>query len=361
MSPVQRTSIYIALVFLLSSMTALAARPETDNESCLACHGDSSIEGKNHRKPFIEPTQFESTTHASVGCKSCHASVDENHPDDGKKVTKATCRECHEQTWDEYSKSVHAGNAECADCHNPHAVKGPVSVSGRDINKQCEKCHETKLTLDTHSKWLPQAQLHVQALPCTACHTASKDYVITLFVEKRAKDSSNDFVEITHEDLATWNPDGNKTSELIDTNGDKHVSLDELRKFNRSTKERGMRLWGMLMPETMTHSYQILRNRWDCSFCHASGPDARQTSYIALPQASRKYERLEVQKGAILELLLGAPEFYMVGSTRSLPLSILGLLIVTGGAAFPLIHGSLRFLTRRRRSEHSSHSGKDTQ
>ena len=39
-----------------------------------------------------------------------------------------------------------------------------------------------------------------------------------------------------------------------------------------------------MMPEVVTHNYQILNNRWDCTFCHASGPNAQQNSYLAFPE-----------------------------------------------------------------------------
>ena len=34
----------------------------------------------------------------------------------------------------------------------------------------------------------------------------------------------------------------------------------------------------------MTHDFRTLENRWDCSFCHASGPGAMQTSFVSLAQ-----------------------------------------------------------------------------
>lgn len=346
-----RTCTFALVLLLIGTDSAQAAT----NEECLACHGSSQMSGKNGSL-YIDPVQFADTTHASVGCSACHTSVDPVHSEGKKPVSKANCKDCHEETWNEYNRSVHANNATCSDCHNPHAVRGPLSVSGTYINNQCAKCHERQQTVETHARWLPQSSLHMDAMPCIACHTGSKDYVITLFIEKKKPGSSTDeYIEASAEDLAKFVPAGKQVRELVDTNNDGKISLDELRRFNHGAKDKGMRLWGMLMPETMTHSYQILRNRWDCTFCHATGPDARQTSYVAFPQVSKKYERMEVQKGAILDLVFGTPDFYMVGSTRSRPLSILGLLIVVGGAAFPLSHGTFRFLTRhnrRRKKEH---------
>lgn len=113
-----------------------------------------------------------------------------------------------------------------------------------------------------------------------------------------------------------------------------------------------MRLWGMMTPEVVTHSYQILDNRWDCSFCHAAGPKTMQTSYVAFPDQNGTYSRLGVEKGAVLDLLYGTPDFYMMGSTRSTPLNIIGALILAGGLMVPIGHGTFRFLTRKNRKEH---------
>ena len=112
-----------------------------------------------------------------------------------------------------------------------------------------------------------------------------------------------------------------------------------------------MRLWGMMTPEVVTHSYQILNNRWDCSFCHASGSKAMQKSFISFPEKNGGYTRVAVEKGAILDILYGTPDFYMLGTTRSTPLNIIGGLIIAAGLSFPVGHGFFRFLTRKKRKE----------
>ena len=106
-----------------------------------------------------------------------------------------------------------------------------------------------------------------------------------------------------------------------------------------------------MMPEVVTHNYQILNNRWDCTFCHASGPNVQQISYLAFPEQDGTYSRMIVEKGAILDILYGTPDFYMTGFTRSTILSIIGGLIVASGLMVPIVHGTLRFLTRNRRKE----------
>lgn len=340
------TTLCLATVLSLAGPGALL---EAQAGGCLRCHGDRSIAGTKKGYLFVDPAKFARTTHALIGCRSCHDRVSRNHPGDGIRPSRAACGECHATIQEEYALSLHGSKAACPDCHNPHAAKALTVVSGLDINLQCAKCHDHGTTVATHGRWLPQADLHIAALPCITCHTASRNYVIVLYIERRGG-RNRDFQPATFGELSRLSGESGIQS-LIDTNSDGFVSIAELRAFNRSAKSKGVRLWGMMMPEAVTHRYEIQGNRWDCSFCHASGPKAMQTSYVAFPDGSGRYARLAVEKGAILDLLYGTPDFYMMGSTRSTPLSILGGVIVLGGIMVPIGHGTLRFLTRKRRKE----------
>jgi predicted CXXCH cytochrome family protein len=318
----------------------------------MRCHGQPEIKSRAGIKVYIDPARFATTTHAIVGCTSCHDRVSKGHPDDRYIPPRAACGDCHKPVYDEYAKSLHASKAGCTGCHNPHEVRLPLVVSGDDINRKCARCHDTRKTIQSHSTWLPQADLHIDSMPCITCHTASKDYVIIMSIESRQSGSRDDFKITTYNELATL-AKTDDVSKVIDLNNDKLISLTELRDFNRELRGRNMRLWGMMVPETVTHSYQILDNRWDCTFCHASGPKAAQKSFIAFPEKNGGYTRLAVEKGAILDILYGTPDFYMLGTTRSTPLNIIGALIVAAGLSFPLCHGFFRFLTRKNRKENN--------
>jgi len=344
-----RTIRMFLVLCILSTMPVLAASPE--NNACMGCHGQRDALGAGKDRVFIDPVKFAATTHAIIGCSSCHDRVSRGHPDDGYAPARASCGDCHSPIYDEYSKSLHGSKAGCSDCHNPHEVRLPAFMSGDEINGKCARCHDTRKTIQSHSRWLPQADLHIDSLPCITCHTGSKDYVITLSIESRKPGSADAFKISTYEELTklTNQKDINR---VIDANGDNLVSLQELREFNHKLRGKNMRLWGMMTPEVVTHSYQILENRWDCSFCHASGPKAMQKSFIAFPEQKGGYIRVPVEKGAILDILYGTPDFYMLGSTRSTALNIVGALIVAAGLSLPVFHGFFRFLTRKSRKEH---------
>jgi hypothetical protein len=343
--------LYLALLMMVFVSGTAAAGAQ--NDLCLSCHGTKGIIKEGGERLYIEPEQFSATTHALIGCISCHDSVTPRHPKDGSKPAKARCKECHAPIQAEYAKSLHGSKALCNDCHNPHEVKPPLAVSGDYLNSKCARCHDMSKTVKSHDKWLPQADLHIEALPCITCHTGSQNYVITMTIENRKQGPPRgDFKPATFEELSALKPVNGDISRLIDKDGDGFISLKELRRFNHEARSTGMRLWGMMMPEVVTHSYQILDNRWDCSFCHASGPKAMQTSYVAFPAKNGSVTRVAVEKGAILDILYGTPDFYMLGSTRSTALNIIGALIIVGGMMMPVCHGTFRFLTRKNRKEH---------
>lgn len=343
-----RTVLLLLTVFMLSATAGSAAPP--DNEQCMRCHSRSTITSKAGSNVYIDPVRFAATTHAIVGCTTCHDRVSPGHPHDGYAPAKAVCGDCHAPVSKEYSQSLHGPKAGCTGCHDPHEVRLPMFLSGEDLNSKCAKCHDTRKTIQSHTKWLPQADLHIDSLPCITCHTGSKDYVITMSIQSRKPGSGSDFKNATYEELAALTT-GTEISRVIDQNGDNLVSLQELRDFNHRLRGMNMRLWGMMTPEVVTHTYQILDNRWDCTFCHASGPRAMQKSFIAFPEKNGGYARVVVEKGAILDILYGTPDFYMLGTTRSTALNIIGGLIVAAGLAVPIGHGFIRFLTRRNRKE----------
>lgn len=330
------------LLLAVMASTTLAA----DNGDCLGCHSDTSTVGDSFQ---INQVSFDTTAHAGIGCQECHASVTDKHPDDGATPSKANCQDCHDDVSNEYARSEHHGNATCNDCHNPHTARGATAVSGADMNRQCEGCHGTLDMELKHAEWLPQADLHIANLPCISCHSASQDNVITMYIIKRSDSLLSGKQELaTFEDLKKQAA-GKSVESLIDRNEDNYISLAELRMFNLDSEHKTLRLQGMITPEKVTHDFRTLDNRWDCSFCHATGPDARQTSFVSLAQEDGSYRRIAAEKGAVLDALYGTPDFYMVGVTRSKMLDYLGMVIIAGGMVMPIGHGTLRFLTRKNR------------
>lgn len=343
----------VALILVVACPGGTLMAYEWDDEDCQDCHTDDSIAEEGGGYLYVDPARYERTSHADVGCTSCHESVSEDHPDDGVRPSRAGCGECHDDVEAEYAESTHADNASCTDCHNPHEVQPVVRVSGTDMNRACLDCHEEEEVVAVHGVWLPQTTLHIRSMPCVACHTGSEDYVITFYIEALEERAGRSPIVTlaTYKELMTMAGIKDSVTSVIDLDSDGQISGDELRLFYREGRAKGLHLWGMMTPEEATHDYTTLDNRWDCSFCHASGPGAIQKSFVALPGPLDDYTRIPVESGAVLDALYGTADFYMIGATRSKILSLLGIAIILGGLAVPLVHGTLRLLTMRNRRE----------
>nr|WP_320049748.1 cytochrome c3 family protein [uncultured Desulfuromonas sp.] len=319
-----------------------------ETEDCLGCHTEADEVGESYA---IDGGLFAKTAHAEEGCTACHE-VGEEHPDDGVEAQLiATCADCHDEITQTYTSSVHAGNAECRDCHNAHQALAPVSLSGVQMNESCQDCHGSAEVEGSHARWLPQADVHIRSVPCVSCHSSSEKFVITLYVTQRQGNRAYADYELLDYQQLSDRVEGAPVSALLDTDQSGEVSLDELSSFYKAEERSGLRLWAMMTPETVEHNFTTMDNRWDCTYCHAAGPEAMQNSYVAFPTEDGSYQRIPMQKGATLDALFGTPDFYMVGSTRSKVLNIIGLLILLGGLAMPIGHGTMRFLTRKNRQK----------
>ena len=316
------------------------------NDTCIACHqNEAQVGSKNH----INPINFGHTTHANFGCTTCHDTITSSHPDGTSVARTTSCGDCHGDIITQYSASIHGSKAACNGCHNPHKVYSPSEIAATEMNKQCAGCHSDIKITASHAQWLPQAGLHLGAIACVTCHSKAENYVITIYIARRdnAGPESKPTL-VAYEDLLK-DSKGDNIQFLIDKNRDNYISLDELRKFNRDPSNKNMYLKAMLTPVKPTHSFQTFDNRWDCSFCHASGPEIMQTSYLSFPEQNGTYRQVAVEKGAAMDALSAIPNFYLMGSTRNGILNQFGLLIIVGGMVMPVGHGFLRFLTRKNR------------
>ncbi|WP_246037850.1 cytochrome c3 family protein [Geomonas terrae] len=353
-----RIPLFLMALLILASAAVCRAEgfsfggTEGKSGTCLSCHANpAAVSGKM----LIDPTRYTRTTHAKIGCPSCHDSVPAAHPQGGVPA-RAECAECHSEIAQQYGSSIHAGKTRCAGCHNPHKVKSPAEISGQEINTMCSSCHDVLKMTATHGQWLPQADLHIRMLPCITCHTGAKSYYISMYIVKGQNGSRFGKQEMASYDELKSLAGGVEIVALVDKNHDNYISIQELRNFNNDPAHKNLHLQGMMTPETVTHNFEILDNRRNCSFCHTSGSTVMQTSYLTFPGRDGTYQRVAVEKGAIFDALYGTPDFYLMGSTKNQNLNRIGLAIICGGLIMPVGHGFLRFLTRKNREkkEHES-------
>ncbi|MCD6429887.1 MAG: cytochrome C [Deltaproteobacteria bacterium] len=344
--PSTKKSRFLQLCIIVMLFAVPVSGYSMDDDDCLGCHGDEDSVAANL---FIDQVSYGITDHAELGCTGCHEGVSDEHPDDGLIPSLVGCVDCHEDIMEEYQAGTHSDNAECGDCHNPHKAFGFADVCCADMNDQCAGCHDAEDVYKAHNEWLPQTKLHLAMLPCISCHTDSECQMVVWYIVKNtnvARLADVEFVEYNElEKLAM----GKNVQSLVDLDGDDFISLAEMKVFNKNPKYKSFRLQGRLSSECASHTLTTFDNRWDCCFCHCSGPESMKKSVVALPTEIGTFKRIEVEEGAVLSILNNSPDFYLIGATRSFLLNIIGLLIICGGLALPFGHGFLRFLTRKNR------------
>ncbi|MCD6526484.1 MAG: cytochrome C [Desulfuromonas sp.] len=321
-----------------------------ETEDCLACHTEAEDVGEENA---INGQLFAVTAHAEEGCTACHEVGDE-HPDDGQETgMAATCADCHDGIDSQYSASAHSANASCTECHDVHQALPTAKVSGLQMNAVCSVCHDSADVEESHSAWLPEADLHLRSAACVTCHSSAEKFAVSMYVSQReGNDRYADFVQLDYQQLKQFA--GDKSVEtLIDADQNGEVSMDEMSAFYSNNERSGLRLWAMMTPDAVGHDFKAMENRADCTYCHSVDPEVMDNSFISLPQQDGTYKLIQMEKGSTLHPLFGTPDFYMVGASRNKIMNILGLLILLGGMALPVGHGTMRLLTRKnRRKEH---------
>jgi hypothetical protein len=194
-----------------------------DNENCLKCHGEKmyvltdTLLGAEKKQSMcidnrINRNEFYNSVHWSFACLDCHSDEYNTFPHALSLRFEEywTCLDCHgyddnfaqyqfEKIDEEYMKSVHYtatdGNFSCWECHDPHTYKlltrntENVSEVILESNNMCLKCHgnEEKFALlstrelgDVIPKhdWLPNQNLHFQAVRCIECHSEINDSLL---------------------------------------------------------------------------------------------------------------------------------------------------------------------------------------
>ena len=163
-----------------SNGTALSA---SDNDPCLACHGE---QGEDERL-YVDPAQHAASRHGKLACVSCHPGFNAGvHPEEvtqgWRRETKLdVCGDCHAQEMFMYEGSFHGAltladvNDEaplCADCHEAHNILSPESPEfRRSITELCTQCHDDREDsyLDSyHGKAFSLGK--GDAAVCTDCH-----------------------------------------------------------------------------------------------------------------------------------------------------------------------------------------------
>jgi formate dehydrogenase gamma subunit len=162
----------VKLLFLglLAGLGSAAARAQSPDETCLACHGTPDIQTMA-TKPgsfFVDPARHKASVHGPLGCTTCHTTLREYpHP---KRIPKVDCATCHAAPPADVPKSAHAalGRLACASCHgDPHTVQRAAGT----VPQQCAACHAGAVR-DYRSSVHLEALNHgdAEGATCQSCH-----------------------------------------------------------------------------------------------------------------------------------------------------------------------------------------------
>lgn len=172
-----------------------------DNDTCLACHSDTSLVSSAGRKLGVDGPKFDASIHGNLGlaCVDCHTDLrttaDFPH---AETLARVDCTTCHDTTVAAYNLSIHAGArradaasvaATCVDCHSSHEIlsaKDPASMTyALNLPATCSRCHGDPAIISQghiaignvadmykdsiHGRAISRSGLLVAA-NCTSCH-----------------------------------------------------------------------------------------------------------------------------------------------------------------------------------------------
>jgi uncharacterized protein YbaR (Trm112 family) len=361
----------------------------------------------------IPARNFAASVHASSGCEACHSDLEAGHDKAGKPIASRrafalaqmeTCRDCHKKTMKQYDDSVHAALVRtgsdkaplCTDCHNPHATRSSKdqgsgqaqalpcqkchggiaqafaeSVHGKSGDEAlvCKDCHRThdiraagfgdqmttqclschKDAASTHATWLPNAQRHLEAISCPACHSPGTTRRVNLRLYEGGAPQQGGKLGV---------PTFIRLTDAAGANGglDARALWSLLQEFNRDGTPARTVLRGRLEVQTGVQAHQLAAKALalrDCDTCHRDGAASFQSVAVSMVGPDGRPLRREATKGVLtsIESVGAIGGFYTIGSSRIKLLDALLLLSLAAGICLPGAHLAMKLYFRRRQRE----------
>jgi hypothetical protein len=366
----------------------------------------------------IAPKRFADSAHLSSGCEGCHAEIDLNDHGKDKKIIASkreharsmmeTCRDCHKKTVKLYEDSVHSalvqtGSAKapiCSDCHNPHetplskqgnghadplqchqchkkiavALKESVHSRSEDEALVCKDCHRThnvkaashgdhlrtqclschKDSAGSHKAWLPNAERHLEAISCAACHSPG--------TKRRVNLRLYDVASQTQVAEKVGVPQFKKLAHAADDKGtglDARALWSMLQDFNNDGSESRTVLRGRLEVQTGVEAHRLGAKAQavkECDTCHREGAESFQSVTVTMAGPDGRPLRHDASKGVLssIESIGSVGGFYAIGSTRIKLLDTLLLMALGAGIFFPMAHFTVKWLSKRARARQAA-------
>jgi hypothetical protein len=229
----------------------------------------------------------------------------------------------------------------CAGCHNAHNVH--PGMASRSPREMCLSCHPAHAA--SHQQWLPNPQAHLEMVACTACHVP-------------AENKRSIYLRLTDEDTGKFLNDAD-VRKLLEARGisGRRIEPNELWWLNRKLNEgRTVSIAVAVSMNDAVHAHNLTgkdKALRQCEGCHsadssfydsvaiaAAGPDGREVYHEVNPK---------ILGSAYGVLLL--KRFYVMSGTRITVMDYVGLAMILGGMAVPVVHGTIRMMTARLRRE----------
>lgn len=280
---------------------------------CADCHIDRKRFGKARLKSigstaydtpvdpklFLEEippiARYKETVHGKRGvvCADCHVSTE--------KISDSVCINCHKEIFNLYKYSPHGERnaAHCTDCHNPHRIKGYKDLNAQERVAICARCHKDYISKHT---WLPNTALHFHYLECTTCHSPESQKSMTFTFSRKTPQGAS---SLTHEEMGRLLPPGSEVGKMLDSNGDRVVSSEELGNYFLRLREKlGKQLYldGALLVTKVYHNFTVTRHHEkECTACHSKDAPFYASMFLVVPeQEGRLYIPV---KGTVLSAL----------------------------------------------------------
>ncbi len=317
-------------------------------EVCRACHQEKA-------------QQYDGSIHASLlregnpiapVCTDCHSPHEARPRAARESIADVPCRKCHSSIFDAYAASVHGvarakpdkNNAPlCADCHRAHEIS--AASTAEQPRNACLGCHGN--TLRAHRDWLPNAERHLDAISCAACHAplAKRKVDLRLYDRIAQKRVAEKQGVPQFESLV-------RSADAKGAGLDAMALQSLLKEFNREGTDQETTLRGRLEVSTGVEAHQLQGKDQaihDCAACHKQGAAPFQSVTVSIVGADgrplRHGAQQEVLNSAISIDSVGG--FYALGGTRIKLLDWLLALALLGGIAVPAGHQTLRWLLSR--------------
>ncbi len=351
------------IAFLLFIMLYPYTALSVENDECMDCHGDDSlerIESEGMKEGlYLEYNKFKYSVHNVNGitCVDCHSDIEELNYDNEipheASLAIVNCDGCHEEEGEAYLNSVHRKakgkgiSIPCYACHGYHYVSHleADSVFERE-NGFCLKCHNPNKFHD----WLPQKETHFAFVECTVCHAPE----VPRYINLRFFDLSRNKFLSGEELLKGLNTDYDGFMPLVDRDGNGIISVNEFNDMILILRHKEVR--GTFHGELLVHLEPIVHhvnrggaNR-ECEQCHIPSSPFFQDVQISLNKPDGTTAQFSVERDVLETYYVS--HFYALGGTRIRLLDKIGLAMLVAGAGVVVAHLTARIVTipvRRKR------------